>query len=1002
MAQRHQENTFELDICAYLAKHGWAIESQAKEKDGYARCNNYDQDKAFIPQKVLAFVKKTQPEAWRRYHDNYNGDSDSQFIKHLASEISKHGLLKVMRSGFKDYSGASFDLCYFKPNNDLNADNMAKYKQNILTVVRQLHYSITSEKSIDLVFFINGLPLATMELKTDFTQNITDAIKQYKNDRKPVNEIGQRETLLTFKMGALVHFAVSSDEVFMTTHLNGEKTFFLPFNKGNGDGAGNPPNPKGYKTAYIWEDLFDKDNILDILNRFMHLEKKEVETKGKTSVKETMIFPRYHQWKAVKVVEDAVKAEGVGKKYLIQHSAGSGKSNTIAWLSYRLHSLSNEQDETFFDQVFVITDRRVLDKQLQDTITQFDHKKGVVQQIDKNSAQLASAINNRTPIVITTLQKFPFVLDKVKKLNDRKFAVIIDEAHSSQSGSESATMKKLLGDETSEDEINEIIKSNKSPKNISFFAFTATPKNKTLEIFGRKGKEDDAPRAFHVYTMKQAIEEGFIMNVLKNYTTYKTVFQIAKKAECHIKEDIDKIEGAKALSRFLKLHPTQISQKVVIIVEHFRTCVAPKINGKAKAMVVCDSREGAVRYCKEFRKYIAERGYSDIDALVAFSGKIKDPDVATKEWTETSLNKGLNHRSIPDAFASEDFQVLIVANKFQTGFDQPLLHTMYVDKKLSGVMAVQTLSRLNRICENKKDTFILDFVNKAEDIEEAFAPYYKETLLDGETDPNLIFEQKAKLDEYDVYEESEIDAFYKEFNRKVKNNQGALHKLVDPAVDRFKALKKDKQGEFKGGLQKLLRFYEFVTQIVAFDAFEIEKFYYFGKLLNKKLPNEHHQPINLQDDVMLTYLKVEKQHEKEIALEKETKLAPLTAVGTGASREEERVPLEELISKLNELWASEVTDGDKISFVQTIGNKMLENEELRQDAKNNSKNNFKWGSYGKAFDSSVISAIDTQRDMAMEILEDKSKMALLKETMMTLIYDALRKDIKNMGEHRNG
>lgn len=589
-------------------------------------------------------------------------------------------------------------------------------------------------------------------------------------------------------------------------------------------------------------------------------------------------------------------------------------------------------------------------------------------------------------------------MDKVKNLSDRRFAVIIDEAHSSQSGTSSASIKKLLGDETAEDEINEIVKKDKSPKNISFFAFTATPKNKTLEIFGRKAKGDSTPRAFHVYTMKQAIDEGFIMNVLKNYTTYKTVFQIAKKTEGHIKEDIDKVEGAKALSRFLKLHPTQISQKVVIIVEHFRTCVAYKINGKAKAMVVCDSREGAVRYCKEFRKYIADRGYKDIDALVAFSGTIKDPDVPSKEWTEGSLNKGLKHRSIPDAFGSEDFQVLIVANKFQTGFDQPLLHTMYVDKKLAGVMAVQTLSRLNRICENKTDTFILDFVNKAEDIEEAFAPYYKETLLDGETDPNLIFEQKNKLDEYSIYEESEIDAFFKEFSRKVKNNQGALHTLVDPAVDRFKSLKKDKQREFKGGLQKFLRFYEFVTQIVAFDVVEIEKLYYFGKLLNKKLPNDNHNPINLQDDVMLTYLRVEKQYEKNIELEKEKKLSPPTAVGTGAQREEEKVPLDELIAKLNEVWASEVTDGDKLSFIQAVGNKMLENKELRQDAKNNSKNNFKWGSYGKVFDDSVISAMDVQRDMAMEILNDKNKMNLLKEVMMNFVYDALKKDINHLGD----
>ena len=732
----HTENTFESAIVQSLVEHGGYMETEATD---------FSRELAFDRRQVISFLKETQPDRWEKLASVHGEDIENRILQRLFKELDRRGTLDVLRNGIVDY-GVRFEMAYFKPETKLNPETKALYDMNRLTVTRQVRYSQQSEHSVDLVLGLNGLPVATVELKNRFTgQDVESAKWQYIEDRDP------RELLFQFKKRAIVHFAVDADEVYMTTRIDGKRTKYLPFNIGHDYGAGNPPNPCGYKTAYLWEDVWPKDPWLDILGRFLHLQVEEIEDKsaGRKYKKETLIFPRYHQLDVVRQVSRDAREAGVGRHYLIQHSAGSGKSNSIAWLAYRLSSLHNSGDERVFDSVIVITDRLVLDQQLQNTIYQFEHKQGVVQKIDKDSNQLAYALASGKNIIITTLQKFPFVVEKVRDLPTRKYAVIVDEAHSSQGGEATRKMKEVLSArdlaeaaqidgqefEDEEDEIRRILESRGPQPNLSFFAFTATPKAKTLEVFGIKG-DNGKPRPFHLYSMRQAIEEGFILDVLKSYTTYETYYRLAKAIEDD--PELDKRKAVKAIARFVSLHPHNIAQKTEVMIEHFRQITSKKIGGKAKAMVVTSSRLHAKRYFYEFKKYIGEKGYDWIKVLVAFSGTVKDDDVP-EGISEPELT-GYREKELPGVFGQEEYRILLVAEKYQTGFDQPLLHTMNVDKPLSGVKAVQTLSRINRIHPGKEDTFILDFVNDRDAILKEFQPFYELTTVEQVTDPNHLYD----------------------------------------------------------------------------------------------------------------------------------------------------------------------------------------------------------------------------------------------------------------------
>ncbi|MBW7847090.1 MAG: type I restriction endonuclease subunit R, partial [Bacteroidales bacterium] len=867
------ENTFETALVQSLTEQGGYTEGDAPD---------YSPELGMFKNEVIQFLQESQPKRWEKIAAIHGSDADNRVIQRLFKELDLRGSLDVLRNGFVDY-GVRFHIAFFQPASGLNPDAVELYNKNSLKVYRQVYYSTKNKNSVDLLLSLNGIPVATLELKNQFTgQNVGNALKQYSTTRD------NREILFAFKKRCLVHFAVDQDEVFMTTKLDGSKTYWLPFNKGSNNGKGNPHNPNGYKIAYLWENILQKESWMEIIQSFVHLQTDEIEVEGRTYKKEKLIFPRFHQWDAVRRIGENVLNVGIGKNYLIQHSAGSGKSNSIAWLAYRLSSLHNAYDERIFDSVIVVTDRKVLDQQLQNTIYQFEHKTGVVQKIDKDSNQLATALGYGTNIIITTLQKFPFVVDKVGELPERKYAVIIDEAHSSQGGEASKKMKEVLAsksleqaviddtdDYTGDDFIREQIERSAAVRgqqaNISFFAFTATPKYKTLQVFGDKDSEGK-PKPFHLYSMRQAIEEGFILDVLQNYTTYELYFKLTKAIE----EDphLNKKKAAKAIGRFVSLHPHNLAQKTEIIIEHFRNIVSKKIGGKAKAMLVCGSRLHAKRYYEEFNRYIKAKGYeNEIKILVAFSGKVVD-DNAPDGVSEPEMT-GYSEKELPKIFEKVEYKILIVADKYQTGFDQPLLHTMYVDKKLSGVKAVQTLSRLNRMHPGKEDTFVLDFVNDRETILDSFQPYYEITSVTEETDINHLYDLKARLDEFQVYWTQEIEAFanvYFDPKTKLSNpkQQKLLYAFTDPAVDRFKAIaEEEKQDEFKKSLRSWTNLYAFLSQIMPFTDSEFEKFYAYAKLLQTRLPKrELSESLHLDDEVALEYYRLQKIKEGSIELQK--------------------------------------------------------------------------------------------------------------------------------------
>jgi type I restriction enzyme R subunit len=962
-----------------LTKGGWHSGTNAE----------WDKERALFPARIFAFLKDTQPKLWEEMAKLHNAGLEPLLITALVKELELKGTLHVLRHGFKFY-GKTFRLAHFKPAHGLNWEMQELFGKNLLTVTRQVPCHPNDHSTVDMIFAVNGLPVATCELKNPGTgQSWRHAVKQYQEDRDP------HAPLFQFKNRALVHFAADPDEVHMTTRLAREKTFFLPFNRGSHPGeikcgAGNPQHPSGYRTAYFWEEVLQFDSFLDIVGSFMFIERKDEKVDdgrgGKMRVtKEAVIFPRYHQLDAVRKLVATTRKEEAGCNYLVQHSAGSGKTNSISWLSHRLASLHNEKDQKNFDCVIVITDRRVLDQQLQDAIYQIEHAQGVVKAIDQDSKQLAAALVDGTKIVITTLQKFPFVLrgllhvagaesrekatDEEKKqakeweaaIAARKYAVIVDEAHSSQSGDTARELKAILGvppesengDEEPdwEDRLNQVMQSRGRQPNLSFFAFTATPKGKTLELFGRMGATGK-PEAFHTYSMRQAIEEGFILDVLRNYTSYATYFRLVKEVEDD--PNVPKKKAARALAKFMSLHPHNIEQKTEVMVEHFRSHVKNRLNGRAKAMVVTSSRLHAVRYKLAFERYIKANGYTDIGVLVAFSGTVKDPETGL-EYTEPGMNpdvvtgKPISESQLPERFASPDYRVLLVANKYQTGFDQPLLHTMYVDKRIDGVQAVQTLSRLNRKIPGKDEPFILDFVNPPEDIYRAFKPYYDATSLQETSDPSKLEILKHELDQTQVYHWSEVEAFARIFYRSPEHQNAADHahmqRHLQPAVDRFKAITDEtKRSEFREKLSGYVQVYAFLSQIVPYADPELEMLYSYGKFLLPHLPLDRDNTVlKLGDEVGLQYYRLERVYSGAIELkegEAEGVRSP-TDVGTGKAKEE-KIPLSEIIKVLNERFGTNFTDEDRLFFEQ-IKERAVKHRQVIQTALANPLDKFQLG-----------------------------------------------------------
>jgi type I restriction enzyme R subunit len=1004
----HSEHKFETELCAHLAANGWLH----SENDA-----GYDAELALHSEDAIAWLKSTQPKEWSKLQTRLGADAEKQTLSLLRKQLNTHGTISVLRHGYKDVN-AQLRWCQFKPAHTHNADILANYQQVRLRVMQQVHYSTSNKNCIDLVLFCNGIPVATLELKTELTQNVRNAIEQYCNDRKPRDPVSNRiEPLLQSVSGALVHWATSTDEVWMTTQLAGSDTRFIPFNLGADMGAGNPVNPAGYRTAYLWEQILERDAWLDILARFVHVQGK--------AQNQRVLFPRMHQWQAVTTLVQTATTEGAGRRYLIQHSAGSGKTNSISWLAHQLASAHDAQDEKLFDSVIVVTDRTVLDSQLQDAIKQIDHQHGVVKSINNDagskSEQLAHALRDRTPIIIVTMQTFPHVMKLLGSdgaLSKRRFAVIADEAHSSQTGMSAKTLKQVLsaervqevedGGELDLEELLEAeIASNAAPLNVSWFAFTATPKAKTLELFGRTDSTGK-PQAFHVYSMQQAIEEGFILDVLRNYTSYHTAYKLAAE---HAESEVDKRRAKTALVRWVKLHEHNLSQHVAVIVEHFRQHVQWRMNGNAKGMVVTDSRLAAVRYKQALDRYIKQQGYADVDALVAFSGEVVDPDTE-QSFTETSttLNPTLNKRDHREAFSTPEFQILIVANKFQTGFDQPLLCAMYVDKRLDGVSAVQTLSRLNRTAPGKTETFVLDFVNEPAVILAAFQVYYRRAQLQQVTDPNIVHELHAKLNASGIYLISEVDAVVLEALKGKKASQAKVQAALAPAVSRWRdGLKYAQQQRdeqrvaelrlFKSDVASLLRLYSFLSQIVNYADTDLEKHTIYLRLLLPLL-DENAASVDIDlSTVLLTHYNLRKVAEGDLGLHKGTEQQPwvpgAVAAGSGAAQTPEQIKLREIIVKLNQLFEGDLTDNDLLNYARTVTDKLVENPVLVQQHGANTAAQFAASTdFHKAVEDAVVKAYDTHSQMAGQVLSSEAVMTGFRSVVLQLMTDALNSKVK--------
>ena len=1028
----HKEISFEDEICGYLAAKGWLyVEGDAAL---------YDRARALFPPDLIAWVQATQLKAWETLVKNHGPGAEAMLLDRIRKQLDDRGTLDVLRHGVELIGlRHPIALAQFKPAIAMNPDIVARYAANRLRIVRQVRYSLANENCIDLVLFLNGVPVATAELKTDFTQSVADAIDQYRFDRHPRPKGQSAEPLLNFPSGAVVHFAVSNSEVHMTTQLAGPATSFLPFNKGDHGAKGNPPNPRGHRTSYLWEEAWQRESWLEIIGRYLVTprdEKKKIRS---------IIFPRYHQLDAARKLQAKVLEEGAGGKFLIQHSAGSGKTNSIAWSAHFLADLHDAKDEKLFDTVIVISDRNVIDQQLQDALFDFQRTTGVVATIKSEGAsksgQLAGALAAGKKIVVCTIQTFPFALEEVRKLaatEGKRFAVIADEAHSSQTGEAAAKLKQVLspeeiadlgdgGEVSTEDILAVQMSARASDKGVTYVAFTATPKAKTIEIFGRRLKPDqpagpdNLPVAFHVYSMRQAIEEGFILDVLKNYTPYRLAFRLANNGKEWDDKEVERDAALKQIMRWVRLHPYNISQKVQIVVEHFRENVVPLLDGRAKAMVVLGSRVEAVRWQLTIDKYIKSQGYK-IGTLVAFSGEVNDKESGPDTFTENSkeLNPILKGRSIRDAFKGTDYQILLVANKFQTGFDEPLLCGMYVDRRLAGIQAVQTLSRLNRAHPGKDTTYILDFVNSSEDILAAFKTFYETAELEGVTDPNLVYDLRAKLDGSGHYDDFEVDRVVAvEMNPKAK--QGDLIAAIEPVADRllkrFKqaqekvrsALAKDDakaaeeaKGEinalvlFKADLGAFQRMYSFLSQIFDYGNTAIEKRFIFYKRLLPLLEfGREREGIDLSK-VILTHHSLKDQGKRQLILgEGESpKLQPLTEAGAGSVQEKEKARLEEIIAKVNDLFEGDLTDDDRLVYVNNvIKGKLLESQELITQASNNTKAQFANSpTLSKEIMNAVMDALEAHTTMSKQAINSEKVREGLKDVLLgpAQLYEALR------------
>jgi type I restriction enzyme R subunit len=1002
---RHTEADFEAVIEAHLLENGYSPIAPT----------GYDRERAIFPEKVLAFIRETQPHDWAKLEALHGEKTGEQILGDLCKWMDANGALATLRHGFKCY-GRALHAAYFKAAHELNPELDERYAANRVGLTRQLHYSPRSEKSLDVTLSLNGIPVATAELKNPLTgQTVEDARRQYKQDRDP------REPIFEFKRRTLVHFAVDTESVLMTTRLAGRATHFLPFNKGCDGGAGNPPDPAGrtYRTAYLWEEVLQRDSLLDLLARFIHLQIDEKrDEQGRTVKTESMIFPRYHQLQAVRTLVDAARIEGVGHNYLVEHSAGSGKSNTIGWLTHRLASLHDAANQRVFDSVIVVTDRVVLDQQLQDTIYQFEHKRGVVQRIDESSRQLAEALENAVPVIITTMQKFPFVSRQLLKMAEergntgtgtlatRRCAVIIDEAHSSQGGETATDLKEVLGGQGLREEavkyaaeegrgdMEELFRSmakRGQQANLSFFAFTATPKHKTLAVFGREGQPA------HRYTMRQAIEEEFILDVLKHYTTYATYFRLLKTAADD--PNVERKKAAKALARFMKLHPHNIAQKTTVMVEHFNSVTRHKIGGRAKAMVVTGSRLEAVRYKQSFDRYIQEKGYA-IKSLVAFSGTVQDDKLADVTYTEEKMNLGIREKELPEKFATQEYQVLLVAEKYQTGFDQPLLHTMFADKRLAGIQAVQSLSRLNRIHPLKEDTFVLDFVNGREEIREAFKVYYEGAEMGEEVDPARMYAIKGELDASGIYLDEEVERFcavyFKPKQRQSAMDHQAMNAALDPAVSRFSVRQKDDEEEaelWRGKVQAFRNLYGFLSQVIPYQDSDLEQLYVFLRHLAAKLPRRKSGPAyQFDDEVRLEYYRLQKISEGSISLQDgdARRLDGPTEVGSGLVRPQP-VPLSQLIDIVNERFGTDFNQADQLFFDQIVEAAMAD-DGLRQAAAVNPGDKFELV-FRNLLERLFIERVDQNEEIFVRFMNDAPFQKIVTAWMASEAYRRLRSDV---------
>ena len=1006
-----------------------AIEHGLITHDRYVKGDpaKFDPVSALIPDEVIGFIKSTQQSRWQQLEDLLKDRTAATIIDSLTKELASKGTLGVLRHGFKCY-GKELRLAFFQPNSRMNPESAARYSANRLTITRQVSFISTVLRRpdgtprkciIDVVLSVNGLPVVTAELKNPLTgQRAEDGCRQYMNDRDG------RDSLFRFKERTLVHFAVDPDEAWMTTELKGAETVFLPFNRGNNFGAGNPPVQGNWKTHYLWDEVLRADSLLDILQRFMHLEVTErtinTPTGKRTVRRELMIFPRYHQLDVVRKLVSHARTHGPGRNYLIQHSAGSGKSNSIAWLAHRLASLHDTADVKVFDSVIVITDRLVLDQQLQNTVYQFEHKTGVVEKIDENTQQLAKALAGGTPIVISTIQKFPFISQAIRTLEKngesvnlntagKCFAVIVDEAHSSQSGETSAALKGILNkdgiadaiaaqlgeEEDGEltDEVKAAIKkemmSRARQPNLSFFAFTATPKFKTRAVFDEPGPSGASP--FHLYSMQQAIEEGYILDVLKNYTTYTRFFGLVKQIEDD--PEVPKKAAAKALGQFLELHPVNIEQVVQVIIEHFRLKVMHELGGRAKAMVVTASRLSAVKYKQAFDRYIKDKGYTGIRALVAFSGTVQDPEQPDSAFTEVGMNNGLPERELPERFAGEDYRVLIVAEKYQTGFDQPLLHTMYVVKRLAGVQAVQTLSRLNRTAPGKTRTFVLDFRNEEDEIFKAFKPYYQATPVGEDVDPQKLNQLHHQLLQHAIFTPQDVTEFAAVWFKPRRDPSGQDHKLMnailDRCVERFKQRKEEEREEFRGRLTAFRNLYGFLSQILPYADEELERLYAFVRNLGSKLPLPGDgTKFTLDDDVALKFFRLQQVSDGTIDLsrgEPEPLKGP-TDLGTGRQANDS-IALSTLVEQLNERFGTDFTEADQLFFDQVRATAERD-EKVVEAAKANNLANFS-DFFGRILDDLFIQRMEGNDDIFRRVMTDKQFRSIAQEHLAHEVFERI-------------